>query len=168
MDDVDAMYAYLSDDEAFRHVSWAQPTRAETVESLGEAMESARTSPRRDYSLAVTLRGTDEVVGQVTLRADRYIPRIRQRTSELGYMIRRDSWGRGVATEAARLLLNFAFGELNLHRVFAVVDDDHLASIRVLEKLGFRREARHVKDAYQRGEWTTTLIYAVLQEEWTS
>jgi RimJ/RimL family protein N-acetyltransferase len=52
--------------------------------------------------------------------------------------------------------------------VFAVVDDDHLASIRVLEKLGFRREARHVKDAYQRGEWTTTLIYAVLQEEWTS
>lgn len=167
MDDVDARYAYLSDDELFRHASWGPLTLDETTESVREAMEAARTAPRRDYELAVTLRDTGEVVGQVTLKTDRYIPRIRQRTSELGYMLRRDCWGRGITTEAARLLLDFAFGELGLHRVFAVVDEDNPASIRVLEKLGFRREARHVKDAFHQGEWFTTLIYAVLEEEWT-
>jgi [ribosomal protein S5]-alanine N-acetyltransferase len=167
IDDVDAMYAYLADDEVFRYVSWEQPTLDETTESVREAMEAARTVPRRDYELAVTRRGTAEVVGQVSLIRDRYIPRIRQRTSELGYMLRRDCWGRGIATEAAGLLLDFAFGELGLHRVFAVVDEDHPASIRVLEKLGFRREARHVKDAFARDKWVTTLIYAVLEEEWT-
>jgi RimJ/RimL family protein N-acetyltransferase len=82
-------------------------------------------------------------------------------------MLRRDCWGRGIATEAARLLLDFAFGEVGLHRVFAVVDEDNPASIRVVEKLGFRREARHVKDAFHGGEWFTTLIYAVLEDEWT-
>jgi RimJ/RimL family protein N-acetyltransferase len=168
LDDVDAMYAYLSDDEVFRHISWEQPTLDETTDSVREAMEAARTVPRRDYELAVTLRDTGEVVGQVTLKTDRYIPRIRQRTSELGYMLRRDWWGRGIATEAAHLLLDFAFGELGLHRVFAVVDEDNPASIRVVEKLGFRREARHVKDAFHEGEWLTTLIYAVLEEEWTA
>ncbi len=166
MDDVDAMYAYLSDDELFHHASWGPLTLEETIESVREAMEATRTTPRADYELAVTLRDSGEVVGQVTLKTDRYIPRIRQRTSELGYMLRRDCWGRGIATEAARLLLDFAFSERGLHRVFAVVDEDNPASIRVVEKLGFRREARHVKDAFHRGEWLTTLIYAVLEDEW--
>jgi len=165
--DVDAMSAYLSDDEVFRHISWAQPTIDEVAASVHEAMEAARVTPRRDYQLAVTLADTGEVVGQITLRMDRYIPRLRQRTFELGYMLRRDRWGQGITTEAARLLLDFAFGEVGLHRVFAVVDDDNHASIRVLEKLGFRREARHVKDVFIDGEWLTSLIYAVLQDEWT-
>lgn len=167
MGDVSAMYAYLSDDEVFRHISWNQPTFDETSAAVRQAMEAARSTPRRDYELAVTLRDTGEVVGQVTLKTDRYIPRLRQRTSELGYMLRRDYWGRGIATEASRLLLDFAFGEVGLHRVFAVVGDDNPASIRVLEKLGFRLEARHVKDVFLHGEWLTSLIYAVLEEEWT-
>jgi [ribosomal protein S5]-alanine N-acetyltransferase len=166
VDDVDAMYAYLSDEEAFLHVSWEPQTLDELRESVREEIEAARTVPRLAYELAVTLRDTGEVVGQVTLKMDTYIPQIRQRTAELGYMMRRDCWGRGLATEAARLVLDFAFGELGLHRVFAVVDDDHAASIRVLEKLGLRREARHAKDSFVRGEWLTTLIYAVLEEEW--
>jgi len=167
MEDVDAMYVYLSHDDVFRYISWAQPTLDETTESVREAMEAARAIPRRDYVLAVTLSDTGEVVGQITLKMDRYIPRLRQRTAELGYMLRRDCWGRGIATEAARLLLDFAFGEVGLHRVFAVVGDDNPASIRVLEKLGFRREARHVKDVLINGEWLTSLIYAVLEDEWT-
>jgi ribosomal-protein-alanine N-acetyltransferase len=166
MDDVDARYAYLSDEELFLHASWGPLTYDETIASTREAIEAARAAPRRDFELAVTLRDSGDVVGQVTLKTDRYIPRIRQRTSELGYMLRRDHWGRGIATEAARLLLDLAFGDLGLHRVFAVVDEDNPASIRVVEKLGFRREARHVKDAYHRGEWYTTLICAALEEEW--
>jgi ribosomal-protein-alanine N-acetyltransferase len=167
LDDLDAMHAYLSDDEVFRHVSWAPPTLDETANSVREVIVAARTEPRNDYELAVTLRDTGEVVGQVTLQTDRYIPRLRQRTSELGYMLRRDCWGAGIATEAARLLLDFAFAEVGLHRVFAVVGERNPASIRVLEKLGFRREARHVKDVFIRGEWLTSLIYAVLEDEWS-
>src|SRR5207248_1777762 len=83
------------------------------------------------------------VAALFALTSDGYLPRTHQRTAELGYMLGRDSWGRGIAAEAARLLLDFAFGELGLHRVFAVVDEDNPASIRVVEKLGLRREARH-------------------------
>ena len=168
MDDVEARYAYLSDPELFRHASWGPLTLDDPIASCREAMDAARAMPRQDYELAVTLRETGELVGQVTLKRDRYIPRIRQRTSELGYMLRRDVWSRGIATEASRLLLDFAFGEGGLHRVFAVIDEENPASIRVVEKLGFRREARHIKDAFHDGTWSTTLIYAVLQEEWTA
>jgi [ribosomal protein S5]-alanine N-acetyltransferase len=58
---------------------------------------------------------------------------------ELGYDLHPDAWGRGVATEAARAALTYAFGPLGLDRVVAVVKPDHVASQRVLEKAGMRR-----------------------------
>ncbi|MDQ3800848.1 MAG: GNAT family N-acetyltransferase [Acidobacteriota bacterium] len=55
---------------------------------------------------------------------------------EFVYFLNRNSWGKGYATEIARRLIRFAFEELNLPEVFATVDDEHSASIRVLEKAG--------------------------------
>jgi RimJ/RimL family protein N-acetyltransferase len=55
---------------------------------------------------------------------------------EIGYILRRDEWGRGFATELARKLIEYGFEELNLSQIFGTVDDDNAASIRVLEKAG--------------------------------
>jgi len=55
---------------------------------------------------------------------------------EFVYFLCRDAWGNGYATEVARRLVKFAFEELNLTEVFATVDDEHIASIRVLKKAG--------------------------------
>jgi ribosomal-protein-alanine N-acetyltransferase len=54
-----------------------------------------------------------------------------------------------------------------LHRVFALVDPDNGASVRLLERLGFRREGQMRKDSLIRGTWRDSLIYAMLAEEWT-
>ena len=55
---------------------------------------------------------------------------------ELVYFLNQNSWGKGYATEIARRIIEYGFEELILSKVFATVDDDHLASIRVLEKAG--------------------------------
>ncbi len=55
---------------------------------------------------------------------------------EFVYFLRRDAWGKGYATEIARRLVEFAFEELNLNQVFATVDNENSASIRVLKKAG--------------------------------
>jgi RimJ/RimL family protein N-acetyltransferase len=59
---------------------------------------------------------------------------------ELAYRLARDSWGRGIATEAARALVGHAFGALSLPRLVAVTYPENLASQRVLEKVGFVRQ----------------------------
>jgi len=56
---------------------------------------------------------------------------------ELGWWVWKDYWGQGLATEAAAALVTFARNQLRLNTVFAVIDPDNLASIRVAEKLGF-------------------------------
>ncbi len=61
---------------------------------------------------------------------------IKKEDWEFVYFLRRDAWGKGYATEIARRLIEFAVEELNLTQVFATVDDEHPASIRVLKKAG--------------------------------
>lgn len=57
---------------------------------------------------------------------------------EFVYFLKPDEWGKGYATEIAKKLIEYGFEELNLTEVFATVDDDHEASIRVLEKAAMK------------------------------
>jgi ribosomal-protein-alanine N-acetyltransferase len=63
-----------------------------------------------------------------------------QRRAELGYILGREHWGRGFAGEAQRRAIDFAFEDLGLHRLEADTHPDNAASLRSLERLGFRRE----------------------------
>ncbi len=60
--------------------------------------------------------------------------------AELGYEVSRPYWRQGIASEAVRAVLRFAFEELHLHRVEAFPTMDNRASVRLLERLGFTRE----------------------------
>ena len=88
------------------------------------------------------------------------------REGALWYVLHPALWGRGYITEAARALLAFGFTELDLHRVFVDCDPENIGSARVAEKLGMRREAHFVENAWLKGEWRDSLIYALLDREW--
>ena len=63
---------------------------------------------------------------------------------EISYILRNEEWDKGYATEIARRLVEFGFNELKLNAVYATVDTDNYASIRVLEKIGMK----HIRDEY--------------------
>ena len=86
--------------------------------------------------------------------------------AELGWVIHPGVGGRGFATEATRVLLDLAFDHYGFHRVYAELDARNTASARLCERLGMRREALRLRDYWSKGEWTDTLQYAVLAEEW--
>jgi ribosomal-protein-alanine N-acetyltransferase len=66
---------------------------------------------------------------------------------QVGYEFAPAHWGRGYATEAVRALLEYAFGTLELDRVAAIARPENVASLRVLDKLGFRQVGRRRDDA---------------------
>ena len=85
----------------------------------------------------------------------------------LGYLIDPAHAGSGHATEIARALLDLAFAELGLHRVTAGCFADNVASWRVMEKLGMRREQHGVGDSWHAElGWIDGFTYAILAEEW--
>jgi RimJ/RimL family protein N-acetyltransferase len=152
---------YESDAEVVRYQSHPVRTPAESLAYIRRVIAEQAETPRRLYDLAIELDG--RMVGRVGLS----IARSDDGEAALWYVLRRDLWGRGFAVEAARALLDFGFRELALHRVFVDTDPRNAGSIRVAEKLGMRREAHFVENARYQGEWCDSLIFAILEREWT-
>jgi RimJ/RimL family protein N-acetyltransferase len=88
------------------------------------------------------------------------------RSASLGYCYGDAAWGHGYATEAARVLLQWAFDTLDLNRVQAETDTRNAASARVLEKLGFVREGTLREDCVVNGEVSDSWVYGLIRREW--
>lgn len=88
------------------------------------------------------------------------------RQAEIGFTFSRAYQGRGLASEAVARLLDYAFGELGLHRVYAITDQENVRSVALLERLGMRREGEFVENAWFKGRWSSEYLYATLRDEW--
>lgn len=112
--------------------------------------------------LAVELATDGTVVGDVNLH---YVS-AQHRQGAVGWVFHPDHQGKGYATEAAVVMLRLGFEELELHRIVARCDARNTASVRVMERLGMRREAHLIENEFFKGEWSDELVYALLRAEW--
>jgi RimJ/RimL family protein N-acetyltransferase len=161
-DAVDAL-VWASDDAWFEFLPH-EPVRTTEEETafLERIVADANASPRREYHLGVTIRGSLSIVGMVRLG----ITSEYHRAGDLGYGLRRDLWGQGIVTEAVRLLIDFGFTQLELHRIWAHHHPDNRASERVLQKLGMSYEGRLRENMLAHGRWRDSNLYAVLEDDW--
>ncbi|MEV6282870.1 GNAT family protein [Kribbella sp. NPDC051770] len=113
-------------------------------------------------TFAVVLTETGQHLGEVTL----FVYSAEHRAGEIGYVFHPESGGRGYAAEAAKELLRLGFEQYGMHRVIARLDARNTGSVKLLERLGMRREAHFVRNEFLKGEWTDELVYALLADEW--
>jgi ribosomal-protein-alanine N-acetyltransferase len=111
---------------------------------------------------ALERRADGRMIGEVGM----YIGSLEQRSGDIGWSLHPDFQGQGYATEAARALLDYAFGTRALHRVTANGDARNAASTRVMERLGMRREGSFVQSRFADGARHDEVLYALLREEW--
>jgi ribosomal-protein-alanine N-acetyltransferase len=157
-DDLAAIQVYASDPEVSRFMPWGPNTIEETAAFLTHTMAQANAQPRTTYSLAIV---TDTVIGSISISVDREPMR---QQGEMGYVLRRPSWGQGYATEAGLAMLRFGFDNLGLHKIAATCDPENHASARVLTKLGMRREGYLAEHVYIRGEWRDRLLFGKIRD----
>ncbi len=80
--------------------------------------------------------------------------------ADIGYELDPNWWNRGIMTEAVKVVTDFGFDKMNLHSFEANITPDHIASKRVLEKLGFKMEAHFHENYFYEGWWDSA-IYAL-------
>ena len=163
-EDRSAVHEYASDPLVTRYLWWGPFRETDTLQFLERAVREAQVCPRENFELAVVDRERSLVIGGCELLARRSI----YREYEIGYFFRPDSWGRGIATETVRALLDFGFHSVSAHRIYALVDPENTPSQRLLARIGFRLEGHFQRDALIRGEWRDSLAYALLADEWPS
>ena len=159
-DDFDEVHRYASDPEVVKFMPWGPNTRAETRRFIERNIQAQVVKPRTSYELAITI--DDELIGGCGLT----IHSFSNKNAEIGYCLRRDMWGMGIATEAAGLLIRFGFGELGMHRIRALCDTGNHGSYRVMEKNGMQREEVLRDEKLIRGEWRDSYVYSILEDEW--
>jgi RimJ/RimL family protein N-acetyltransferase len=110
----------------------------------------------------ICLTGNDTVIGEIVFRVEDW----HNQRAEIGYRINKTAAGRGVCTEALKLLVDLLFKDLGFFKLVAKCDPRNTGSYRVMEKQGFKREAVF-KDHYLLGnEWTDQYDYGLLASEW--
>jgi ribosomal-protein-alanine N-acetyltransferase len=120
----------------------------------------------RGYAFLVFTKNDEKtVIGRVQLNG---IMRGVFQNAYLGYWMAKTLEGRGLMTEAVGGAIGWAFEALRLHRVQAAVIPHNGRSIRVLEKLGFRREGLAERYLQIAGKWQDHVIFAVTREDWVS
>jgi RimJ/RimL family protein N-acetyltransferase len=163
--DLDELYEIHSDEKGARWLYNEARTRDEVEALLERKIAGASIGAEGDWlSAAAVLRSNGDLVCDVSLLWASEV----HKQGEIGFIAHPAHHGHGYATEAARPLLAFAFETLGLHRVVGSLEPRNVASARVLEKLGMRREAHLVENEWVKGEWQSELVYAMLAREWTS
>jgi ribosomal-protein-alanine N-acetyltransferase len=155
---------YEREPQVVRYQSFEARSLAQSLDYIKESMATARESPRRIFDLAVVLRAEQRLVGRCGLK----VIDAESREGALWYILNPSYWGRGIIPEAARALLGFGFDELGLHRIIIDCEPANANSMRVAQKLGMRREAHFVENAWVKGVWTDSVIFALLDREWAA
>jgi RimJ/RimL family protein N-acetyltransferase len=154
--DLAAAHAMRSSEGVVRWLYQDPATEAESRARLERRIHATRFARTGDaIGLAVVHDGT--LVGDVSL----FLASAEHRQGEMGFLFDPAYQGRGYATEAAGALLELAFGTFGLHRVVGRAEARNVASVRVMEKLGMRREAHLVENELVKGEWQSEVVYAV-------
>jgi len=161
-DDRKEVHEYAVDPEVYHYMPWGPNTEDETSAFIERAIASRHRDPRLHFELAVTLRETGRLIGGAGIRAaDECF-----RTADMGYCLRRDAWGQGLATATASGLIEFGFKQLGVHRIWATCDTGNVRSAHVLEKAGMKLEGTMRDDTWLRGHWRSSRLYSILDDEW--
>lgn len=158
LDDLDAVRAIVGDDRVTAWLSFERRTAGEARAMVEGIVERACADPRTEYYLAVTHQ--DQVVGFTRLGLDGV------EAAKLGYAVAAEHWGRGYATAAVRMMLEFGFGTLRLHRISAAIGPENQPSIAVAKRAGLIYEGRIRHHVRSNGGWRDSLLYSILEDDW--
>ncbi len=154
--DLQDLYEYLSDEEVVKHEPYKPMNIKEVEENLAWRIST-------DEMIAVVLKANNKMIGNV------YLGKRDFEALEIGYVFNKQYWGQGYAKESCEALIKKLFAE-GIHRIFAECDPNNIGSWRLLESLGFIREAHFKQNVYfwkdvnGKPIWKDTFVYSLLQK----
>jgi RimJ/RimL family protein N-acetyltransferase len=150
--DFEAYAAYHVKPDTYRFLYAASPDRSTLRRQFTADIRPVFAAEGDTFKLAVVVKETGQLVGEVILR--------------LAYVFNSAYAGHGYATEATQAIIDYGFDHLGLHRIAARIDAHNTGSIRVIERLKFRKEAHFLQRVIYNGIWCDELVYAMLAHEW--
>jgi RimJ/RimL family protein N-acetyltransferase len=156
------VFSYHRHPDISRFQSWATDS-VDSVQSYIRSLPAIEPgAPGGWYQAGIFLPPSGKLIGDCGFR----VPASDPEQAEVGITLAPEFQGNGYATEALRALLDYLLVTMGKHRVFGSVDPRNVASIKLQERIGMRKEAHFVKSLWFKGEWVDDVIFAILASEW--
>ena len=154
-DDLEDVFHIYNNEETCRYLLHEKWTRESMQESFDKKLNNRSLTKETGLNLAVV--ENHKVIGDLAV----WYTGMKD-TVEMGYSFSAEISGKGYATEAVSHLVRKLFDEVEVHRIQANLDARNLASQRLCERIGMRKEAHFLQDYWSKGEWTDSLVYGML------
>lgn len=143
-------------------INFGLVTRSATMEELKQYVQKKIETPNC-YFFAICDKNTSKHIGNIKL--DFYDPSAK--VIELGILIgEKNYWGKGIGYEAGKLVIDYAFSNLDIRKIWAAVYSNNPASKRMFEKLGFKIEGIQKEHICINGQYLDKLLMAIFKQEW--
>ncbi|MFD1020585.1 GNAT family N-acetyltransferase [Thalassobacillus hwangdonensis] len=154
-EDETSVFTYTSDSKVMKYIPEGPFTKQGAADFIAE---NSGESPEH---FAVATIEENVLIGHIT-----FFKYFGTHTYEIGWVFNPDFYNRGFATEAAQGVLDYGFEKMDLHRIIATCQPDNIASYRIMEKIGMRKEGYHKQCIPNGDDWWDEVYYAVLKDEW--
>lgn len=156
------VHEYVSQDKVCQYQPWDPNTEQESQNFVKQVIIDANKEVRSRFVFAIVLKENGKMIGAGEFNIRDFTNKV----GEIGYIVNPDYWGKGIATEVAKQLIEFGFKEFNLHRIYATCDPRNVGSSKVLEKIGMTNEGRIRENLLIKDGWRDSLLYSILEQEW--
>ena len=160
-EDAESIFSYRSDFAENKYQGWF-PDSVEEVRDYISNMPATMDIANICFQFTIILADENRLIGDMGISFTNH----NNMQAELGCTLHKDYQKKGYATEALKAIVDYLFGTLDKHRIIASVDPRNTASIQLIERLGFRKEAHFKESYYLRGDWVDDIIYVQLKTEW--
>lgn len=160
-DDFEAIYVLCSHPDTCRYIRPAMTPEA-VHEHIGKRKMPWNFHKMDWCASSVEEKATGHVIGELTFK----VVSLEEKRTEIGFRFHPDSQGKGYARESTRAVMNAIFKNLGMHKIFGQCDVLNVASSKLMESLGMRREGTMLKHNLNAGRWCDMHYYGILAEEW--
>ncbi|MCU9614810.1 GNAT family N-acetyltransferase [Caldibacillus lycopersici] len=160
-EDLQDMHAYGSDEQVSKYVSWdTHQSLEDTKRFLYSILEQY--DKKQNVFWAIEWKENNRLIGTINFVS--WSPK--HKKAEIGYVLSRDYWGRGIMTEAMNTVIKFGFEHMDLVRLEARAMAENIGSYRVMEKVGMTYEGTIRKGMLTKGHHRDLRLYSILKEEY--
>lgn len=159
--DAEDVFAYASDPEVTRYLAWGP---SQNIQDSRGYIHECRIENQAGLALTLGVEWKQEarVIGAIALFNVQHAHGV----AELGFVLHRRVWGRGISSEMTGLMLHYGFNAMRLERIEAWSVAENARSIGLLEKLGMTREGLLRRQRVYKGEPCDRVVFGLLRQDW--
>ena len=159
VDHVDLYTKWMNDPQLRKYARYNVP---QTIEEVKKLFEPKKEAVKNDIFFEIWHKKDQKLIGFAGLIRIQWFTR----NAHIFYLIDPDFWGKNLGTEAGRLVIDYAYKELNLHKITARMFAPNKKSLRVTEKIGLKHEITLKKEVYIDGAHVDVLEYVIFKDDW--